>query len=371
MQADSRLRILWLTKAWEHHVPRSGYWPMGSALTRNPKVRVLMLDQEIVRRATEPLPLIGRIIKALIKFDWRDARYLLSAPGKLRQARDFQPDVVHVSAFEEGPWAIQNARKYFPGAKISASFHQPVFHWEASGVSPDLVDISVFLAQRQRDAAHPALLTKPNLVVPHGIDIQFFTPENNPRSNHDVVFLGIWLRDFTVLEAAMREVLYAKAEARFQLFIPSAPHAETFLRVFAPYGDRVRVALNAPAEELLRTLRSSRLMILPLTDNTANNAMLEGMACGLPLVATDVGGVREYVSAECAILTPVGDAHSMAQAVLQLLNDDALCRRMRSAARKTAERFSWDRVAASFVEGFLNFRNGQSARLPENDKVRS
>jgi phosphatidylinositol alpha-mannosyltransferase len=77
----------------------------------------------------------------------------------------------------------------------------------------------------------------------------------------------------------------------------------------------------------------------------ANNALLEQMACGLPVVATDVGAVREYLGDEAGLLFPPGDAGALAAGVLRLLEDGPARRRMGIAARARALGFD-HRVAA-------------------------
>ena len=102
-------------------------------------------------------------------------------------------------------------------------------------------------------------------------------------------------------------------------------------------------------EGLLREYRSADLFLLPLTDCTANNCLLEAMACGLPLVASDVGGVRDYATDESAALVPPGDGEAMADAVLGLCGDDERRAEMARAARRRALALDWDRVANSLL----------------------
>ncbi len=92
------------------------------------------------------------------------------------------------------------------------------------------------------------------------------------------------------------------------------------------------------------------MMVLPLTDSTANNALLEGIACGLPLVTTDNGGSRDYVDESCACLLPLGDADGMAEAVLKLADDVTLRNAMGASARARALTFSWENVIGQMVE---------------------
>jgi len=78
---------------------------------------------------------------------------------------------------------------------------------------------------------------------------------------------------------------------------------------------------------------------------TANNVILEGMACGLPVVAESIGGIPEYVDDTCAILTAPGDADGLAAALVSLRDSPDKRDAMAVAARNAAERLDWRNVA--------------------------
>jgi len=89
-----------------------------------------------------------------------------------------------------------------------------------------------------------------------------------------------------------------------------------------------------------------------------SNAILEYMAAGLPVVATDVGGNREAVVAGVTgFLTPVGDAGAFAKAVITLLDDKGLRKTMgERALAHCRERFGMDaciRRLESYYESLL------------------
>lgn len=80
-------------------------------------------------------------------------------------------------------------------------------------------------------------------------------------------------------------------------------------------------------------------------------AITESLACGTPVVATNIGGISEQIrEGETGFLVPVGDAVGMAEVVSRLLRDDPLRKRMGEAAsRDVTERFSLDRQTDSFL----------------------
>ena len=82
---------------------------------------------------------------------------------------------------------------------------------------------------------------------------------------------------------------------------------------------------------------------------TANNALLEAMACGLPIVSENVGGVSEYTGSRCAILCEPGLAEALAQSILMLYREPNMIARMGLLARERAEELNWQRVALRTV----------------------
>jgi len=85
-----------------------------------------------------------------------------------------------------------------------------------------------------------------------------------------------------------------------------------------------------------------------------SNAALEAMACGLPVVTTDCGGMREAVTDGIeGFVVPVRDPEAMAEALLRLWKDPELRRRMGEAARERVLReFRLDQQISAFLALF-------------------
>jgi glycosyltransferase involved in cell wall biosynthesis len=103
-------------------------------------------------------------------------------------------------------------------------------------------------------------------------------------------------------------------------------------------------------DQLLQAYQSADLLVLPLEDCTANCALLEGLACGLPVVTTDVGGIRDYVDPSCAVVVHPKDVDGMCDAIVALSHDEPLRRQMSASSRSRALRYDWKHVGSSFME---------------------
>ena len=110
---------------------------------------------------------------------------------------------------------------------------------------------------------------------------------------------------------------------------------------------------------LLKLYQECHLLFLPLIDATANNALLEGMACGLPVLSTDLPSVKAYVPANAAVLVGGNGPQEFADAILHLQHQSNLRREMGWRARAAAEQLDWRNIATQYETAY--------ARLITND----
>src|SRR5690606_21308584 len=96
-------------------------------------------------------------------------------------------------------------------------------------------------------------------------------------------------------------------------------------------------------------LACADLLLLPSESEAFGLAALEAMACGVPVIASDVGGLPEVVvHGETGFLAPVGAIDAMAGFGIEVLGDTGRWRRMSESAREAARRFSADRIVPMY-----------------------
>jgi L-malate glycosyltransferase len=128
---------------------------------------------------------------------------------------------------------------------------------------------------------------------------------------------------------------------------PERPRVEQYCREHGICNDITFVGSLPLIEEVLV---GADLFLLPSESESFGLAALEAMACEVPVVATDIGGIPEVVEdGETGYLLPLGDVPGMAAAALRLLGDEDLRRRFGAAARRRAvERFGQAAVVARY-----------------------
>ncbi len=158
------------------------------------------------------------------------------------------------------------------------------------------------------------------------------------RQKHPEVLLEAWSRCAT---SAMHLVFVGDGPLRANLTQRHAHLPSTGGVTFAG------AVANVPA-----VVRAVDILVLPSEAEGMSNAMLEAMACGVPVVATDVGGVREVLGSDgkAGVVVPAGSSAALAEAITALATSPGLRREIGAAARaRIEERHDMRRVAAQYL----------------------
>ena len=118
-------------------------------------------------------------------------------------------------------------------------------------------------------------------------------------------------------------------------------------------GGEVELRLGyVPAEETPRLFARSTVTVCAYTDASQSGVVLTAFAFGCPVVATDVGGLPEYVEDEVnGLVVPAGDDDALAAALVRCLTDPALVQRLSAGVQESlATALSWRRSGADMVE---------------------
>ena len=110
---------------------------------------------------------------------------------------------------------------------------------------------------------------------------------------------------------------------------------------------RIRFLGAVPQSELVHIYNASDMLVLASSNEGMPNVVLESMACGTPVVATNVGGIPEVVCApEAGVIVQARDVESIVAGIRQLLKDYPGT----DATRTHAENFSWESTVSGLCE---------------------
>lgn len=340
-----RSNLLLITHRSPHHAQRSGSSPLAEYLPNaytigEPRLlNFYRFKRWLSRVRTAPYGTMG-VHKELMLL-----RYALTHRGGVMHFFHGEHDF-HYTGWYAGAL----------GYKTIATFHYPPARLEE--LVPDTqflrrLDAAIAVGSNQVDFLRHAIGSELVWCVPLGVDTDYFFPLGDTYHPNKFLFVGQHLRDFDLLGKIMRILPQKRPSVKVTTItrhdyrdrIPNAPHVNR---------------LSGISDEALRAqYQGATCLLLPLKDATACDAILEALACGLPVVTNDVGAVRDYVDESCAVLVPPGDADAMAEACVLLSDNLALNQKMRAAARQRALTLSWKHAAQRHLEIYARLLNDE------------
>ncbi|NNC11864.1 glycosyltransferase family 4 protein [Planctomonas sp. JC2975] len=220
-----------------------------------------------------------------------------------------------------------------------------------------IVCVSAALADQMSDSL-PAELRERIAVVHNGIDTGLFRPRDDleRRDELRVVFVGRVIPEKgpdVLLEALCR---LQRTDVRativgtsgFSAEAPLSAYERSLRRLAEPLGDRVTMRPFSPRREIADLLREADVVVVPSRwlDPFALT-VLEGMASGAAVIASDIGGIPE-AAGSAGLLVPPDDPAALAEAITSLADDENLRRRLVSAGLEHARANTWTSVRARF-----------------------
>lgn len=179
---------------------------------------------------------------------------------------------------------------------LIATAHQPVSWWKYTNrnkVCLQQLDLLIALTRRDQNFFEKIIPGRVRLVH-HGVDTNFFTITKEIRDRpYRILFIGNWLRDIVFFDRVISKILSSFKEILVDIVSPANKDLSSPVFRLCKY-QQVSVHYNLSEEQLRNLYNNSRLLFLPLIDSTANNALLEAAACGVPIVTSDIESVREY-----------------------------------------------------------------------------
>ena len=307
---------------------------------------------QLVQENDSEFPLQNRIVREWLRYGVRRkdmAWYNLSdLRGELKTLAACFPRREAVVHYLDGEHAAQFVprlsslpRRVRP--HLVVSYHQPPEVLD-SVLRKDVVarfDRVIAVAPEQMDFLS-ALTTPENVrLILHGIDTDFFRPMERLLHDRKVrcISVGHNYRDYRTVRRVATQ-LRDNQDIEFHVVSPRATGLE----------DLSNVILHKRVDDLalLKLYQEADILFLPLTKATANNALLEGIACGLPVLSTLLPGVKAYLPGPEAILIERNDADRYTDALLHLMAHPDLRQTMAEAARTRALELSWSQIAPQY-----------------------
>lgn len=200
-------------------------------------------------------------------------------------------------------------------------------------------------------------------IIPNGIDCSRFKPSNEPIDRYkdgsfNILYVGrmdkrkgvsFLLRAIPSIQKSLKKKvrLILVGEGKLRKMFCKRP-----LRM---NGAEVIFVGRVPPEELPRYYRTADIFCSPaIGQESFGIVLLEAMASGTPVVASDISGYRNVITAEKdGLLVPPKDSQALAEAIIRLARDDELKSTLASAGREKALTFDWHIVVDMFENIFL------------------
>ena len=222
----------------------------------------------------------------------------------------------------------------------------------------DMLDAAICVSH-STTVALERYFSAPWQIIPNGIDTDVFHPSvaAPPAIRKDVpsiLFLGRFdpRNGLTTLIESFRKVKGKGRQAQL-VVVGDGPLREHYYK--QARGDDDITFVGAVLEGRPSYYAHSSIYACPTTKASFGITLLESMACETPIVCSDILGFQDVVvNGREALMTPCGDRDALADALVQLLDDEGLRIQLGTTGRYESMKYSWPRVTSQVLDVYHN-----------------
>jgi glycosyltransferase involved in cell wall biosynthesis len=182
------------------------------------------------------------------------------------------------------------------------------------------------------------------VVIHNGIDTEVFFPNDTQIQNHTILWIGRYTRGKGVqyLIDAFYCLMQRYPDAHL-IMIGDGPEKREILKKIQDLGLSTNITLRTfvPNEDLPALYRRSDVFVLPSLSEGIPRTILESMACGIPVICTDLPQLVDLVTG-AGVVVPARDPEAIASAIMKIFQDPEFASRLRkTGTKRIVNGYSW------------------------------
>jgi glycosyltransferase involved in cell wall biosynthesis len=202
-------------------------------------------------------------------------------------------------------------------------------------------------------------------VIPNGIDIFKFKPGNYEKVENMLLYVGR-IEEYKGLHVLLKSLEYVHERVQLVIigpFVGESSYHKEVISLITKINEKAlhKITYLGPKKphEVLDFYRSASIVVVPSLSESFGNVVLEALACGTPVIASNVGGIPEIIrNWENGILVSPGDYAKLAEAIQFLLDNRDVRKKIGDKGRRLAvEKFSFESTVRKLLKVYNSLLN--------------
>ncbi|MDF1548169.1 MAG: glycosyltransferase family 4 protein [Bacteroidales bacterium] len=208
-------------------------------------------------------------------------------------------------------------------------------------------------------AINPYLKIK---IIGNGIDPEQFKPISKVKNKQLTLICPARLIKLKSQDLLIKAVARLKEKGIFLNLnlVGYGDEMENYTRLAQQLGvtKQVNYTGYVKRDQMITEYNRADILVMPSQNEGMSNALIEGMACGLPVLVSDVGGTEELVTnGENGYIFPVGDFEKLCNLLLEMVKSPERLKEMGEKSREIVIKLNWDNILYEYKTIFHNSFN--------------